>query len=165
VKQIATFDSSFWINAHRSGLLSHVLASYELRCAPAVAAEMDPAFPSGQEFQQRRNAGLITVVSPTVEQIRDFGAGERATLNLALEYPDWLVLMDDHRPFREAMRLRLTAICTPVLVIALFSGGRIDAEETLRILGELAAIQTVSPHLFAVALAQLGRSARRQGGG
>jgi hypothetical protein len=158
VKQIATLDSSFWINAQRSGLLPYVLANYDLRCAPIVVTELEPQFPSGSAFQSRLQAGGIIVVSPTIDLIRAYGAGERATLNLALENPEWLVLMDDHRPFQEGIRRQLNMICTPVLATALFNRGEIDARQTLEILASLAAIQTVSPHLLAAALAQLGRS-------
>jgi predicted nucleic acid-binding protein len=161
--QNATFDSSFWINAHRSGLLPHVLASYRLRYPPAVAAELKESFPSGQEFWRLARKGQLEEVMPGLTQVQGFGSGERASLNVALEHRDWVLLMDDQRPFQEAIRLGLKAVCTPVLVVALFSKGVLSAREALEILGRLAAMQTLSPHLLSAALAQLGRSFSEKG--
>jgi predicted nucleic acid-binding protein len=164
VKQVATLDSSFWINADRVGLLPVVLAAYDLHYAPAVSREMDPRFPSGREFWRLVHAGALTELAPLAEPVQEFGPGERAALNLALEHRDWILLMDDHRPFQEATRLGLWVLCTPVLVIALFGTRQLNAEQALTSLAGLAALQTVSPHLLAAALAQLGRSFSRRGG-
>lgn len=158
VKQNATFDSSFWINAHRSGLLPHVLARYNLVYPPAVAAEMRTGFPSGQEFAGLVQAGRLTEVAPLSMQFQGFGPGEREAINVALEHPEWVLLMDDHRPFQEAARLGLRVLCTPVFTVSLFDEGALTARQTLVILARLAALQTVSPHLLAAALAHLGRS-------
>ena len=141
-----------------------MLALYDLRYAPAVGAELAPQFPSGQEFWQQVRAGALVEVTPAAEPVREFGPGERAAINLALEHPDWILLLDDQRPFQEASRLGLRVLCTPVLAVALFSDGTIDAEQALLLLARLAALQTVSPHLIAAALAQLGSSFRAHGG-
>ena len=50
VNQNATFDSSFWINAYRSGLLLQGVDRYELHFVPAVARELKEEFASGREF-------------------------------------------------------------------------------------------------------------------
>ncbi len=158
MKQNATFDSSFWINADRAGLLPHVLSTYTLYYAPQVAAELDPLFPSGREFQRQMRAGAIREVTPAGGPMQEFGPGERAAINVALEHRDWLLLLDDQRPFQAAMSLGLRVLCTPVLAVGLFTAGELDARQALVSLARLAALQTVSPHLITAALAQLGKS-------
>ncbi len=160
MKQNATFDSSFWINAQRAGLLPYVLAAYALHYPPAVAAELDPRFPVGQEFERQVRAGELQEVTPRAEPIQDFGPGERAAINVALERRDWILLLDDQRPFQQAARLELRVVCTPVLVVALYRDDQMEAGQALTALARLAALQTVSPHLLALSLAQLGRSPR-----
>lgn len=157
VKQNATLDSSFWINAHRAGILSYLLDRYSLAYEPAVAAEMDEGFPSGREFWRLARQGSLTEVRGVLARVQEYGAGERAAMNLVLEHPDWLLLLDDQRPFQLAMQLGLKVVCTPTLVISLLAEGVVSAEEALFALARLAALQTVSPHLLAAALAQLGR--------
>jgi hypothetical protein len=156
VKQNATLDSSFWINAHRSGLLSVVMERFRLHYTPAVAAELLKEFPSGREFWKLVREEALFEVVPGLGQVTEFGLGERAAMNLALEHRDWLLLIDDQRPFQEAVRLSLRALCTPVLVVQLYVEGRLDARQALEALARLAVLQTVSPALLAAALAQLG---------
>jgi predicted nucleic acid-binding protein len=86
-----------------------------------------------------------------------FGLGERAALNLALEHQDWVLLMDDRRPFLEAVRLGLQVLCTPMLIVQLYTEGTVERREALEALARLAALQTVSPTLSAAAIAQLRR--------
>jgi predicted nucleic acid-binding protein len=163
VKQNASFDSSFWINADRAGLLSHVLHRYELRYAPAVAAELREEFPSGQHFWRLVREGVLTESAAGASHVQGFGPGERAAMDLAIENPGWVLLMDDQRPFQEAVRLGIDVLCTPVLVVGLFTEGALSAKQALLGLARLAALQTLSPHLLAAALAQLGRSMSERG--
>jgi hypothetical protein len=156
MKQFATFDTSFWINAHRVGLLPHVIDLYTLRYAPSVGSELSPSFPSGLEFWRMVGGGVLLEIAPERDAIREFGPGERAAISLAMEHRDWTLLIDDQRPFQAAVQMGLRVICTPVLAIALFDQRRLSAEETLVALARLAAMQTVSPQLLALALAQLG---------
>ena len=165
VKQDATFDSSFWINAHRAGLLAEVLDEYRLYFSPAVAAELRPSFPSGEAFWQLVRAGTVAEVVAVAEPFQEFGPGERAAINLALQHRDWTLLIDDQRPLRAAVELGLPAVCTPVLVVALFLQGTIDAAQCLQALARLAALQTVSPALLTAALAQLGQALAGKGRG
>lgn len=164
VKHLATLDTSFWINAHRAGLLAHVLARYQLRYTPEVAAELRPGFPSGQEFWRRVRAGdLVEEAAPSSGPVREFGPGERSAINLALQHPEWVLLLDDYRPFQEAVHRQLRVLCSPVLAVALFDEGRLDARAVLESLARLAALQTVSPHLLAAALVQVSRSLKGDG--
>ena len=115
VKQDATFDTSFWVNAFRSGLLPYVRERYILHYAPDVAAELRESNPSGREFHRLVQEGQVTEVTPAAERIREFGRGERAAMSLVIEYPDWVLLIDDRNPFQEAARRGLNTICTPLL--------------------------------------------------
>jgi hypothetical protein len=162
VKQSATLDSSFWINAHRCGLLPHVLARFDLRYAPAVGAELSEDFASGREFWRLVREGTLVEENPTPEVVKTFGPGERAAMNLALQHPDWVLLVDDRRPLVEAQRLGLKAICTPVLITQLFAEQQLDLMEALQLMGRLAAMQTVSATLIEASLAQLALHRREE---
>jgi predicted nucleic acid-binding protein len=164
VKQQAVFDSSFWINAHRSGLLRWVLQRFMLHYPPDVATEMHAAFPSGQAFWEHVRTGILTESAPQQAAFQEFSTGERAAINVALEHPDWTLLIDDYRPFRAAEGLGLPVLCTPVLTVQLLQDGDATAADTLTMLARLAAMQTVSPHLLARALVQADQWLGRQGG-
>jgi predicted nucleic acid-binding protein len=155
VKQNATLDSSFWINAHRAGLLSNVLQRFSLSFAPAVAAELSRRFASGREFWRLVGEGVLTEANPQADLVKAFGSGERGAMNLALEHRDWILLVDDRRPLLEAQRLGLKTLCTPVLVVDLFDKEKWSLPEAVRALASLAAMRTVSPALLEAALAQL----------
>jgi hypothetical protein len=71
VKQNATPDSSFWINAYRSGLLPFVFDRFTLFYAPAVGAELKEGFPSGKEFWRFARMGMLKEARPQVEALRD----------------------------------------------------------------------------------------------
>lgn len=162
MKHNATPDSSFWINAHRSGLLPYVLDRFRLHYTPAVGFELREEFSSGREFWRLAREGVLVEASPELEGVTGFGPGERAAINLALEHRDWVLLMDDRRPFLEAERLGLRVLCTPVLVVDLCMEEKLDARQALEVLGRLAALQTVSPDLLAASLAHLGAALKEQ---
>jgi predicted nucleic acid-binding protein len=162
VKQGATLDSSFWVNAHRCGLLRYVLDLFDIWYAPVVAAELSEEFASGREFWWLVREGVLAEAIPRVDEIKAFGPGERAAMNLALEHPGRLLLVDDRRPLQEAQRLGIRTICTAVLLVGLFYEGRIDLRGALDGLARLAAMQTVSPTLIDAALAQLDVERRRK---
>ncbi|HLG72505.1 MAG TPA: hypothetical protein VK009_18970 [Chloroflexota bacterium] len=155
VKQSATLDSSFWVNVQRSGLLASLLARYRLTYPPAVAAELSERFASGREFWRLVRAGELDEVSPTRENVRQFGPGERQALNVALEHRDWVLFIDDRRPFEEAIRLGLQAISSPALVVLLAREGAMSTEEALATLARLAALGRLSPRLIDAASAAL----------
>ena len=156
MKQNATPDSSFWINAHHSGLLPYVLDRFQLHYTPAVGLELREEFSSGREFWELARRGVLVAASSELEVVTEFGPGERAAMNLTLEHRDWVLLMDDRRPFMEAGRLGLRVLCTPVLVVDLYMEEKLNARQALEVLGRLAALQTVSPNLLAASLAHLG---------
>ena len=163
MKQSATLDSSFWINAHRAGLLGHVLDRFVVHYTPAVAIELHESFPSGREFWRLARDGLLVETAPIREALNLFGPGERAAINLVSEHRDWVLLMDDRRPLAEAQRLGLRTLCTPVLVCTLFDEEQIDLRQATQTLARLSAMQTVSPTLIQAALAQISLDSRRKG--
>lgn len=162
MKQNATLDSSFWINAHRAGLLAAVLDRFTLHYTPAVGTELKEEFASGREFWRLVREGTLILAKPSSDLVRAFGPGERAAISLALEHRDWVLLIDDWRPLAEAHRRDLSTLCTPVLVATLFDEAQIELREALQMLGRLAALQTVSPTLIAAAVAQVGLATQRR---
>jgi predicted nucleic acid-binding protein len=158
MKHTATLDTSFWVNVQRVGLLPYVQSRYRLCYAPDVAGEMSQTFASGREFWRLARGGLLTEVAAASQHVRDLGPGERAAIDLALEHPDWILLLDDQTPYQEAVQRELRVLCSPVLVAAMFSEGALDARRAMLVLARLAALQTVSPHLLAAAIAHVGRS-------
>jgi hypothetical protein len=107
---------------------------------------------------------LISENTPAFDEIDEFGPGERDALNLALEHRDWILLIDDRRPLLEAERRGLIVLCTPVLVVDLFSEGRLDIRQALDISARLAAMQTVSPDLLEPATHRLNAIWKEHGG-
>ena len=164
MKHTATLDTSFWVNVQRVGLLPYVQRRFLLCYAPDVAAEMSHTLASGREFWRLARGGLLTQVAAQMDGVKDLGPGERAAINLALEHPDWILLIDDQKPYQHAVQRGLRVLCSPVLVAALFSEGALDAARAMLALGRLAALQTVSPHLLAAAVAHVGRSWKQRRG-
>src|SRR5688500_6497294 len=99
---------------------------YRLAYAPEGAADLREEFPSGRAFWTRVRGGELAEAAPERERVRECGAGERAAIDLALERPEWVLLLDDQRPFRAAVERGLRVICSPVLVVALYEEGALD---------------------------------------
>ncbi|MBI3977337.1 MAG: hypothetical protein HY331_04040 [Chloroflexi bacterium] len=133
-----------------------MLERFSLNYAPAVAAELREDFASGREFWRLARQGVLVEAVPRSEEVKSFGAGERAAINLALEHRDWVLLLDDRRPLLGAQRLGLRAVCTPVLVADLFDEGRLSPAQALQALARLTALKTVSPALIEAALLHVG---------
>ncbi|MGH2589132.1 MAG: hypothetical protein ACRDJE_29770 [Dehalococcoidia bacterium] len=159
MKQDATFDTSFWGNAYRVGLLSFVREQFTLYYTSSVAEELPDTNSGGREFRRLVQRGEVVNAEPTTIHLLEFGAGERSAISLALENEGWFLFVDDYRPFLEGLKRGLNVVSTPMFVLTLYRSGIVQAKEALDSLGRLAALQTVSPHLFAMALARLGDQA------
>src|SRR5690348_16814544 len=96
-----------------------------------VAQELRPTFPSGQAFWDLAGQGAISEVNARESHVKEFGPGERATIDVAWENREWILLLDDHRPFQEAVRLGVRVLCTPVLAVGLFDEQALTAYEAL----------------------------------
>lgn len=148
MKPEATFDTSFWINAHRVGLVPHVLRSFTLRYTAAVAGELRDRYPPGQEFWRLVNAGALEEVVPAAMRIREFGDGERAAISAIMEHPTWTLLMDDYRPYQMAVRMGMRVLCTPAVVINLFNERELNAIEARAVLEHLTRLKRLAPVLL-----------------
>lgn len=170
--QPAVFDSSFWIHAHRAGLLRYLNRRYALHYTQEVADELDPRFPSGRAFRRAAAAGRLRLVIPSRRTATDFGPGERSVMNVCLERDDWIGFIDDRRPFERASALHLRVSCSPALLVLLYADGSIRLGTAHRILALLHAMGTLSPVLINEAEARLheeglprhGRAAERSFG-
>jgi hypothetical protein len=144
----AAFDTSFWVHVFGAGLLPMILPRYTLRYAPAVALELPISFASGREFRRLAQSGELQREEPDGDRVGMFGPGERATINLVLEHPDWVLLLDDRRPFDWAEAHGIRVVCSPLLVVAWFQAGTLDVHEAERLLALLTAPGTMSPVLL-----------------
>lgn len=144
----AAFDTSFWVHAFGVGLLPMILQRYALWYAPAVALELPTSFASGREFRRLVKSGGLHQREPTGDQVGLFGPGERATINLVLEHPDWVLLLDDRRPFDWAEAHGIAAICSPLLVVDWFQEGTLELSAAEHLLAALTAPGTMSPVLL-----------------
>lgn len=156
MKQDATLDSSFWINATAAGLIDALLADFDVRVSPDVSRELPESYPSGAYLHRLIEDRRIVVQGPQVLVLAQFGAGERAAISLAAEHRDWTLLLDDVRPFRSAQTMGLSPVCSPAYAASLYERGALDDGGVLTALARLAVRSTVSPHLLALALRQVG---------
>lgn len=162
VKQNATLDSSFWIHAAVSGVIEYLLEDFDLAVPQAVADELTEDYPSGARLHRYIREGRIGVQDPHSAAIDRFGPGERAAINLAIEKRDWVLLMDDWRPFRAAEELGLAPVSSPVYAAALYRRRVLDERTVLNVLARLSARSTVSPQLIGLALGQVAQTAKER---
>jgi predicted nucleic acid-binding protein len=142
--------------------MPQLLERFQLHYAPAVASELREEFQSGREFWKLVREGVLLEAVPALNELRGFGSGERAAINLALEHDEWILLIDDRRPSLEAERRGLRTLCTPVLVVDLYVSGQLTFQQAYEALARLAALQTVSADLLTMALAQLEAAGRER---
>ena len=155
VKQNATLESSFWINAIAGGVADYLLEDYGLTIGPTVARELPETYPGGARLHSLIREKRIGVEAPKVVILERFGPGEREAISLAAQYRDWILLIDDLRPSRAAEEMGLAPVSTPTYAAALYSRTLLNETEVLTVLARLAARGTVSPQLIALALAQI----------
>jgi len=63
VKQNATLDSSFWINAIAGGVVDYLLEDYELTIGPTVARELPETYPGGAKLHSLIREKRIAVLA------------------------------------------------------------------------------------------------------
>lgn len=113
-----------------------------------MALELPISFASGRELRRLVESGELHQREPTGDQVGLFGPGDRATINLVLEHPDWVLLLDDRRTFDWAEAHGIAAVCSPLLVIDWFQEGTLDLAEAEHLLAKLTAPGTMSPVLL-----------------
>ncbi len=155
VKQKATLDSSFWINAIAGGVVDYVLEDYELTIGPTIAQELPKTYPGGARLHALIEEKRIRVETPKASILERFGPGEREAISLAAQDRAWTLLIDDLRPSRVAEEMGLAPVSTPTYTVALYSRALLSEVEVLTALARLAARGTVSPQLIALALTQI----------
>jgi predicted nucleic acid-binding protein len=106
--------------------------------------------------------GRITLEAPEVVALDRFGPGEREAMSLAVQHRDWILLLDDLRPFRAATEMGLSPVSTPAYAALLYNQKVLDEVGVLTALARLAARGTVSPQLIALALAQIATTLRER---
>ena len=162
VKQNATLDSSFWINATAAGLVDALLKDFDLWVVPEVTRELIESYPSGAYLHRLIADQQIQVQRSKDSVIERFGTGERSAISLAAEHRNWTLLLDDVRPFHAAQEMGLNPVCSPVYAVSLYERDTLDGGAVLAVLARLAARSTVSPQLLALALRQVATILRER---
>lgn len=118
-KRDAVLDASFWINAHRAGLVEFLPDYFNLRAPTAVIEEIEYSPPgvaqlslAGESFRHWRQAGRLEIQDPT-QAVDWFDRGENAAIALARE---------------------LMTIASPDFVVLLYADGRLSDDEALSVL-------------------------------
>jgi predicted nucleic acid-binding protein len=124
-KQHAVLDSSFWINAHRSGLLEYLSDYFSLFAPTAVVQEIEYSplgvgqlTPAGETFRRWRRSGWLNVQDP-IQPVDWFHPGENAAIGLAQEQ-EYVLLIDDQAPYHLAKARGLPVIATADFVMLLY---------------------------------------------
>ncbi len=145
IMDLATVDTSFWSAAVAVGVDAYLygLFASPLYMPEAVIAEVmapHPAVPSRIYPRQVRlklamEDGRVLQRDPARPYWR-FGKGEAASIGLALETGCYL-LMNDLRPYREAIGIGLSVLCLPDIVAILATRNVVAARTALNWLDAL----------------------------
>ncbi|HFQ93121.1 MAG TPA: hypothetical protein ENK32_03860 [Anaerolineae bacterium] len=134
MKQKASLDASFWINACVSNIIHFVPEYFTLVVPSVVAAEIRyPLDVLGIEantailFNQWLNSRKIKLSDPE-KPVDWFHRGENAAIALAIEQ-DCFLLIDDASPYHRAKSSGLNVVGTSELIIFLYDYGRISHEQ------------------------------------
>jgi predicted nucleic acid-binding protein len=143
----ATLDTSFWINAFRSGLLIWLLELFHLAVTDAVVEEIRypvrrlgvPA-PDTAVLEEWLARGTLRRENPS-RALPLFGPGEAAAIALA-EEQGYILLMDDGRPYQYAKARGLRVVGTPDLVVVLYDRQQFTLQEARTMLRSLWGVST-----------------------
>ena len=138
-KHNAVLDASFWINAHRSGLVDYLLDYFDLVVPTQVMHEIEymppdvgQLTPAGETFRRWREDGRLKVQDPAAP-VDWFHPGENAAIGLAQEQ-GYVLLMDDQAPYHLAKLRGLRAVASTDFVVLLYVDRRLSYDETAAIL-------------------------------
>jgi predicted nucleic acid-binding protein len=164
IKQPASLDSSFWINACNAGIAEFLLDYYELFVCRAVADEilypiqvLGMPVATAERFQAWLDAEWIILQEP-VAPLEWFQVGENFAAALARER-GYRLLIDDENPYHFAKAHGLRVLGTPDFVVALYLHRRLSYEQATGILLHSGAAR----HLKRAALVILGALAQERG--
>lgn len=162
-KRDAVLDASFWINAHRAGLVEFLPDYFDLRAPTAVIEEIEhlppgvgQLTPAGESFRHWRQAGRLEIQDPT-QAVDWFDRGENAAIALAREQ-GYVLLIDDQAPYHLAKARELKTIASPDFVVLLYADGRLSYDDALSVLVS----SGIAKHLKRAAMTAVGLLARQR---
>jgi hypothetical protein len=136
VKQNASLDASFWINAYDADLIRFLPDYFRLFVCRSVAGEIrypldmlgikEAACPS--LFVEWCKSGIITLEDPR-KPVNWYLAGENAAIALAIER-GYFLLIDDANPYHFAKAQSLKVVGTADLAVFLYDQGHLTFAET-----------------------------------
>lgn len=138
-KQIASLDTSFWINAYRVGIIHEVTEYFDIYVAENVADEIRRPLISGREaldaslFNKYLEDKRLHIKNPK-KAVPLFGPGEREAIGLAQELKS-ILLIDDSRPYFYARSQGIKVVASIDLIVFFFDQGRLSydlAQEKLK---------------------------------
>lgn len=143
MKQNASLDASFWINAIGAGLVDFLPDYFALFVCDEVAREitypLDVLMIVGAAgpslFRQWCSSGRITQQNPS-QPVDWFQAGENAAIALAMERGYWL-LMDDANPYHLARSRGLRVVGTADMAVFVYDQERMTYEQCVQALASL----------------------------
>jgi predicted nucleic acid-binding protein len=130
VKQSASIDASFWINACRGDIILHVADYFYLFASTTVAAEI--RYPLDVLGMAARSCILFNawvqsenvVLQDPRKTVSWFQPGENAAIALAIEQR-YFLLIDDANPYHRARAAGLQVVGMSEFVVLLFDHGRL----------------------------------------
>lgn len=138
----ASLDASFWINAHRVGLMVYLSEYFRLHVCSLVEAEIlyplktaGLPVPAALEFQDWLNAGQVVREDPK-QPVDWFQPGENAAIALAMER-GYMLLLDDKHPYHRCRQAGIRVVGTADFVLYLFLRGRLDYQAAMNLLVKL----------------------------
>jgi predicted nucleic acid-binding protein len=166
VKQNASLDASFWINAYDADLVRFLTDYFRLFVCGSVAKEIrypldelgvkEAAGPS--LFVKWCQSGVISLEDPQ-KPVNWYQAGENAAIALAIERK-YFLLIDDANPYHFAKSQGLKVVGTADLAVFLYDQGRLTHAETVAALKALRSSKKQKRD----AMIALGILAREKGG-
>jgi predicted nucleic acid-binding protein len=138
-RQSASLDASFWISAHKSGLIDHLLHYFVLFAATAVIQEIEfiaPGLtspsPAGLKFCQWRRSGHVSCQDPS-QPVDWFHPGENAAIALAREH-GYVLLIDDQAPYHFTKSQGLRSVASTDFTVLLYADNVLSYENALSLL-------------------------------
>lgn len=137
MKQNASLDAFFWINAHDAGLVRFLPDYFVLFACNVVAQEIrypidvlnieGAAGPS--MFVEWCESGIVTLQDPE-EPVDWYQRGENAAIALAIER-GYFLLIDDANPYHFAKSKGLKVVGTADLTVFVYDQGRLSYDEAV----------------------------------
>lgn len=166
----ASLDTSFWNAANQIGVIPYLFSLFRVHYCTAVEHEIVTTnpdetpliYPQAMMFQIMQEDNRLYRADPTTP-LGLFGTGEAHAIALAIEH-QWVVLLNDVRPFIYARALGLRCVSVPSFCVMLFSQGKITYAAVTGYLNRLRTI--TSPKLITEAqlvIDQLTKSRGKNG--